>query len=406
MNTIKHANIFYVRDINSIGGVETYVYELVKKYKDYDIAVVCKTIAPEQLKRLRKYCKVYKHTNQQIECKVAIINWDTSIIDFITKDIWKENAKADEGIYQGIHADYTHKSQGTLPQDKRIKSYLAITEDILHNFSKLSKEKNVMLCRNPYSLEEEKPLLILVSPTRLTKEKGGELMLKLANALDSLDIGFLWLILTTKQYLTEPIFNNNNVVYIKNRLDVDRFLKLADWVILPSECEGDSYTIRESLYRGIPIVARHLPYFDEYGIEDGKNALFINDNNVIEIAKRMQQKLTFKFEPIKDGYDKLIYKSKSHYEEEKNMKVRVRCKQQYVDMELSKQEGKTILITPSKDDPNYERTITRERADVLEELNLVEVLGVVKEENIETANLDIVNEKAVKKTTNKKKVKK
>ena len=37
---IKHANIFYVRNIHAIGGVETYVYELAKKYKDYDIAVV------------------------------------------------------------------------------------------------------------------------------------------------------------------------------------------------------------------------------------------------------------------------------------------------------------------------------------------------------------------------------
>ena len=62
MNTIKHANIFYVRDICAIGGVETYLYELVKKYKDYDIAVVCKTIAPEQRKRLSKYCHVYIHS--------------------------------------------------------------------------------------------------------------------------------------------------------------------------------------------------------------------------------------------------------------------------------------------------------------------------------------------------------
>lgn len=400
-NIIQHKNIIYVREINSIGGVETYAYELTKKYKDLDIAVVCKRIALEQKKRLQKFCKVYIHTNQKIECKVAIINWDTSIIDYITKDIWKENAKEDEGIYQGIHADYTHKSQGILPQDKRIKKYLAITEDVLNNFGKLSKEKNVILCRNPYQLEEEnKPLLIIVSPTRLTKEKGGELMLKLANALDLLKIKFLWLILTTSSYLNEPIFSNPSVVWVKNRLDIDNFLKLANWVVLPSECEGDSYTIKEALYRGIPIVARHLKYFDEYGIEDGKNALFIDDNNVIEVAKKMQTQLKFKFEPIEDGYKNLLYESKSHYEEEKNMKAKIRCIQEYQDLELSEEKGKKVFVTPNKEDKNYERIVSKERADFLVYLGVVEIVEIIKEEKKVTKAIlpKKKQEKAIKKT--------
>ena len=258
-----------------------------------------------------------------------------------------------------------------------------------------------MLCRNPYSLEEkEKPLLILVSPTRLTKEKGGELMLKLANTLDRLGIGFLWLIITTQQYQNESIFNNPNVVYVRNRLDIDRFLQLANWVVLPSECEGDSYTIREALYRGIPIVARHLKYFDEYGIEDGKNALFIDENNVEEVAKRMQQKLTFTFKPIEDGYDKLVYKSKSYYEEEKNMKVKVRCIKEYYDLELK------VFIKPIKEDENYERVISKMRADeIIERTNgAIEILNIVQEEKEKTKS-STKNEKPLKKEITKNKVK-
>ena len=287
----------------------------------------------------------------------------------ITKDIWKENAKDDEGIYQGIHADYTHPTQGKLPQDPRIKGYLAITEDILNNFFKLSKAKNVLLCRNPYTLEPPEKLLILVSPTRLTVEKGGTLMLDLANALDSINCRFLWLILTTPEYLSNEIFSNPNVVYVKNRLDVDRFLRLADWVVLPSECEGDSYTIKEALYRGIPIVARHLKYFDEYGIEDNKNALFINKNNVLDVAKRMQHKLTFKFDEIEDGYADILYKSKSTYKEEIYMKVKIKPTQTYYDVVLKRQVDK-----------EEELIFDRERADHLVELGLVEIVDVIKEE--------------------------
>ena len=356
---IEHANIIYAREIHAIGGVETYVYELAKKYKDYDIAVVCKSIAPEQKKRLEKYCRVYIHKNEKIDCKVAIINWDTSIIDYITESIWKENAKEDEGIYQTIHADYTHPSQGKLPQDKRIKSYLAITEDILHNFSKLSKETNVILCRNPLELEEDEPYLILVSPTRLTEEKGGNMMLKLANTLDRLNIKFIYFVLTMETYKNNQIFTNKNVVYVKNRLDIAPFLNMAHWVVIPSETEGDSYSFKEALYRGIPIVARHLPYFDEIGIKDNVNALFINDNNIEEVAKKMQKPLKFKFEPIKDGYDKLMFKSKSRYEEEKNMKYLVEALDVYEKFNVTDNELGYI----PKEGKQFE--VSKERLDVL-----------------------------------------
>ena len=377
---IEHANIIYVRNINKIGGVETYAYELAKKYKDYDIAVVCKTIAPEQKKRLNKYCKVYIHKDQKIKCKVAIINWDTSIIDYITEDIWKQNAKGGEGIYQGIHADYTHPSQGPLPQDDRIKSYLAITEDILKNVSKMSKTKNILLCRNPLKLEEDPPYLILVSPTRLAEEKGGDLMLKLANTLDKLNIKFIWFVLTTNEYLNNPIFYNSNVVYVKNRLDIGPFMKMADWVVLPSKTEGDSYTFKEALYRGIPIVARHLPYFDEIGIKDNINALFIDDHNVEEIAAKMLKPLKFKFEPVIDGYDNIMFKSKSRYEEEKNMKYLVEALDTY---EINNTTDSTLGRVP-KVGERFE--VSEERLNILlgdndNNLIYVKVVEEIKQPN-------------------------
>lgn len=93
---IEHNNIIYIKDFSEIGGVETFTYEMAKKYRNLDIAVVCKTAHPTQLERVRKLCPAYLHTNQKIKCKVAIINYDTSIIDFIDEKIWKENAAKDE----------------------------------------------------------------------------------------------------------------------------------------------------------------------------------------------------------------------------------------------------------------------------------------------------------------------
>ena len=323
---IKHKNIVYVRDIAPIGGVETYVYELIKKYHNLDIAVVCRTIAPAQKRRLEKFCRVYVFKNEPIECEVAVINWDTTIIDYLPKEIWKDNLKEGDprGIYQGVHADYTHPAMGPLPQDPRIKEYLCITREQMDKWPLMTSSTNVRLCRNPLEIED-KDTLVIVSPTRLTKQKGGELMLRLANELESQEIPFIWFVITTEEYLDDAIFHNKNVIWIRNRLDVSGFLSIADWVVLPSECEGDSYTIKEALYRGVPIVARHLKYFDEYDIKDGKNALFIDELNVSKVAKKMKKRLKFVFKPIEDGYKELFIPSKSHYKEDKKRKTTLKC---------------------------------------------------------------------------------
>lgn len=322
---IEHDNIIYIRNINAIGGVETYCYELVKKYKDLDIAVVCKTIAPKQKERLNKFCQVYMHENQQIKCKVLITNWDTSIIEYVNDD-----AK----IYTGLHTDYTDPSQGSVPVDDPRITYIGITEDSKNKFEKITGIKRTILCRNPLTIEEEKKPLILMSASRLTKEKGGDLMLMLANELDKLGAYYIWLMFTTNEYSSSPVWKNENIIHMDNRLDLGCFFKLADWYIQPSRVEGDSYSLKEALYRGTPIVARELPYFKEIDIKDGENALFIDETNVKEVAKKMLKPLKFTFKPIEDGYDKILAKGKSKYQEELKTIVKVRCIKPYTDIEL------------------------------------------------------------------------
>lgn len=335
---IKHDNIFYIRDIHEIGGVETYVYELAKKYQDYDIAVVTKNIAPEQLKRLKKFCRVYIHTDEQIECKVIITNWDTSIIKYINDD-----AK----VYTGIHTDYSHSEENAgLPKDNERITYIGITEDSKKKFEDITGIKRTILCRNPLELEEDKPVLTLLSATRLSKIKGGERMLAIANELDRQGIDYIWLLFTTDEYENNPVWKNKNIIHIPNRLDVGKFMRKADWIIQPSECEGDSYTYKEALYRGIPLVVCELPYFKEIGIKDGVNALFLEKDcsNVEKVVSRMVKPLKFEFEPIKDNYDKILAKGKSKYQKELKTMVKVKCINKYFDLELNE------LKTPD-DDP-------------------------------------------------------
>ncbi len=80
------------------------------------------------------------------------------------------------------------------------------------------------------------------------------------------------------------------------------------------------------------------------------------------------------------------------------MKVRVRCEKEYHDKELGR------IIKPDKSDKDYERTIDKIRADeIISKTNgAIKIIGVVKEEKIDNAMLEVDCERAVR-TSNKKK---
>lgn len=355
---IEHDNIIYIAYISEIGGVETFVYELAKKYKDRDIAVVCKSINRNQLKRLSRICWVYIHKDQFIRCKTAIINCDTSIIRYINKE-----AK----IYQTIHADYSHDFyKQKPPTHERIVSYIGITNYIVESFKKITGKDNVVLGYNPLTIDEEEPYLTLVSATRLSPNKGKNRMIRLAEELDKAKIKYIWYVFTND---TDAI-ENPNVVYMKPRLDVSKWINKADYVIQLSDTEGLSYTINEALYRNIPVIVTPLPYLEEIGYKDGKTGYTIefDCSNIEEVVKKINKKPVFKFKHLEDKYGELFTNKETMYKED-NMKNKIKCIQSYYDVELKRliNKGETLVVE-------------KDRAEHLISLGLVELEEIIKEE--------------------------
>ena len=339
---IKHNNILYISDISIIGGVETFISEMVKKYHNLDIAVVYKTAHPTQLQRLRQFCPVYKFNGQDIICKVAIINYDTSIIDYI-----KEGK-----IYQAIHADYENPAYTKVPQDKRVYQYIAITQHIAESFKRITGNENVILGYNPLTIEEKKPL-VLVSATRLSKVKGKDRMIKLAEALDRAGIDYIWYVLTTDK----NEINSPNVIYIEPRLDAWKWIARADYLVQLSDTEGLSYSINEALYRNIPVIVTPLPYLDEIGVKNGLNSWIMefDCSNVEDIVNNIKNVPKFNFTPLKDSYNKILAKGKSKYLEKMSELVLVECIRNYKDLELNEKKKK-----------GNEYKVTRMRAEFLQ----------------------------------------
>lgn len=342
---IEHENILYIRDISPLGGVETFIWEMLKKYSKYDIAVVYKTADKKQLERLKQYCMCYQHINQKIKCKVAIINYDVSIIPFI-----------DDGadIYQVIHGDYTNPVYTWKPlTHPRIKEYIGVTKHVADGFKKMMKCENTTYGYNPLTIEPNEKLITLVSATRLSKIKGKERMIQLANALDYAGIRYIWYVFTNDV----NAINSPNVIYMKPRLDVGVWLDAADYVVQLSDTEACSYTINEALYRNIPVIVTPLPYLEEIGVKDGKNAwvLKFDCSNLDHIVKNIKNIPKFKFKQLEDKYDDLLSHKPSHFWEDKNMKVKVEALDTYsnfnvIDSELGRvpKAGEQFEVTKER----------------------------------------------------------
>ena len=348
---MKYANVLYVPHFNIIGGIETYCYELAKKYKDKDITFVYsdETSDRKQLNRIRKYCRVIKQpygSKQKIQCKRLFIMYRSNIDLF----------EADE-VIQIIHADY--EAQKLKPNlDKRIKEHYAVSKSVAESYERISGVK-VGVAYNPLTIEKPKKILRLISATRLTKEKGKERMIKLANALDKAGIPYEWRIFTNDSL---PI-PNENVIYMKPRLDIRDYIADADYLVQLSDTEAFSYSILESLCLGTPVIITPIPSSIEMGVKNGINGYILDFSmEDIPITQIYENIPKIAFKSPKDIYDKLLIDSKSTYTPDKIVKVR--ALKSYSDIELDKfiPKGHEFEVMQSR----AEELIIREKGALVE----------------------------------------
>ena len=357
---IYGTNVFYIQHLNIIGGTEQFIYELTRKYKDIDITVIYKTGHWKQIERIAKNVRIIKYNGEKIKCKKAFFNYSIDIID---------NVEAEECI-QIIHAMY--KTNNIKPKlNKKITGYYAVSVIAAKEWEELTGIK-AKIVRNPLQMLETKPVLFLVSATRLTAEKGKDRIEKLGNMLNEKGIDYLWLIFTND----DSKIDNPNICYVKPRLNVRQYLYTLKqtgniYGVQLSDCEGDCYFTRECEALGIPLLCTPIPSFKEQGLVDGKNCYYLPfDMKDIDIDRIVNKIPTYDPYIREDKWRNELIDIKSTYKEEE-MKVKVKCTYSYDDVEL----GRTVAL-------GDEWIVDKKRADVLlaNPHHLVEIVEYIQDE--------------------------
>lgn len=150
---------YYLADI---GGIESWLYYLAKKYNVGQITVLYSIGSLNQVKRLSQYVNVIQYTGQKITCNKIIFTMTT----YIPQELY-ENAKQK---YLIVHCRYNKKYDYGFREIPTMDKVYAVSDAARDAFKEL-QEQDVFTLYNPLALDKPKKVLKLISATRLTQEK-------------------------------------------------------------------------------------------------------------------------------------------------------------------------------------------------------------------------------------------
>lgn len=309
--------------MQKIGGIETWLYYWCKNmYHLYDIMVVFKdNMDGRQIQRLSEIVQVIKITNRLIECDTLI---NTRITDKIPSEI---KAKQIIQMVHGCHSVLFNcdiqpqRDKVVFVSQTAADTYDVDNYEVIHNFTYPQKPNKC---------------LFLITASRFTREKGGDRMIKLANALKREGIEFIWFVFS---HQNTPLVDG--MVKLPETLNIKDYIAKCDYLVQLSDSEGFGYSIVEALEMGVPVITTPIEVLTELGFQDGQDGYIvpfdmenINAKRFLEIP---ETKLTWDNDKIRKQWVKILGKSKptGEYLKIGNM-VKVEIIENYSDLETGR----------------------------------------------------------------------
>lgn len=317
-------NVFYFRELNSIGGVESFFYYLSRLYKN--MVVYYETGDPEQVKRLAKNIEVHKHNGEKIKCKRLFGQYGL--------DNFLPYVEAEEKYFI-IHCDYK-KTKYATPLIYPGFKYIAVSKVAGNSFKEMTGI-DYELIYNPVAIDipkvEKSKKLKLISATRLSGDKGGWRIIKLIELLDKTGIDYEWDIYSNK---SKKITIESQHVNLKEpKLDLTKEIAKSTYLVQLSDSEAFGLSVAESLILGTPVIVTDIPAFHEIGCNEN-NSIILDLNMLnVDIDKIINSKFDFKYKPPKSNWGKYL-DNKSTYDPNELVEVEV-LKRRYTDIELKEE---------------------------------------------------------------------
>lgn len=284
----KEKIVIYQNYLYVIGGIETFLFNLVKNFRDKDITIVCDKIEMPQLVNLSKYANVMIDDHKVIECDVLILgNYNCETI--------LSRAKAKK-VYQMIHADWRGIMQIPAWSNFKWTKHNKIDDIICVSNAAAEGLKETMgydskviynILDNNYKEDEG---LTFITLSRATPEKGIFRIVNMAKAFRDAGKTFTWFLCCTLDQVTdrkikEAIKSMPELIVIPPDVKNKMLIKNCDYLVQLSDTESFCYSAYEALQREVPVILTRFP--EAYNIVDeGENGYLVNmDLSDLDIDK-------------------------------------------------------------------------------------------------------------------------
>ena len=287
--------VIYQNYLYIIGGIETFLFNLVKNFRHKDITIICENIEYPQLVNLSKYANVMIDDHTKIECDVLILgnyNCDTVLS--------RTNAKK---VYQMIHADWRGIKQipawsnFTWRKDSRIDEIICVSENAAQGLKEtMGYDSKVIynILDNNYKEDEG---LTFITLSRATAEKGIDRILELIDRFKAENKKFIWLMCSSLEQISDPklkkkIKDTKEIIVIPPSIFNKRLIKGCDYLVQLSDTESFCYSAFEALQRGVPVILTDFPEARKI-VDDGENGYILNkDLSNLDVDKIFNHKPT------------------------------------------------------------------------------------------------------------------
>jgi glycosyltransferase involved in cell wall biosynthesis len=298
---------FYYHHVNIIGGVEIAILNLIEQlHKDYDITIAYSATdsSIEMMIRMSKFANIVNLNHKSIEVDTVV---------YCSIYCKKDKIKANKEL-RWLHGCLTDMKV-KLPKEK-IDNYIAVGQVCKEQLDAQLTDQKATLIYNELNSQihelanehiPERKSLTLVTVSRISREKGFERMLKVAEQLK--DIDYIWHIVGSgydKKY-EESIKKQapDNWVFHGKLENPFPYIKNADFLLQLSDYEAFGFVLLEALVLSTTVITTNYSSASE----------MINDSNGYIIRKDLTD-----FTPdILNNKKVFTHKHKSGFEQWKKL---------------------------------------------------------------------------------------
>lgn len=285
--------IIYQDYLYFIGGIETFLFNLVKYYKDYDITIVGRSIDIDQFVALSKYANVKIDDYKKIECDVLILgNYNC---DYIL------GRAATKKIYQMIHADWEGITK--LPEwsnfkwtkNKKVDKIICVSDAAAEGLKKTMGYDSEVIYNILDDNYQQEDGMTFITLSRATPEKGIHRMVKMAKAFEEHNKKFIWFICCSLEQvkdkkLLEEIKSIPEFIIIPPSIYNKMLIKGCDYLVQLSDTESFCYSAYEALQRKVPVILTDFPEAKNI-IDEGENGYIVDmELNNLDVEKIFSNK--------------------------------------------------------------------------------------------------------------------